>query len=344
MDCWRGDEEEFTERDEESPLKGELLIVDEASMIDLWLANQLFKAIPANMQVIIVGDEDQLPSVGPGQVLSDLLSSNKVPAVRLSLVYRQAEGSSITNLAHTMKEGKLPADFQTPLADRAFFPGQAATVVPLVEQVCSKALERGYSPLDLQVLVPMYRGEAGINALNERLQALFNPPKPRKSSMDYGEQTYRVGDIVLQLVNNPEENVYNGDRGEIVAIRRAKDTDNKKDQVIIRFDQLEVAYERQDLKQIMLAYCSSIHKAQGSEFPIVIVPLTMGYRRMLKRNLLYTAITRARDYLIMVGEERAFVYAVENNDRQSRYSNLPSRLAHLEEATANHKSETKSGN
>nr|WP_238544824.1 ATP-binding domain-containing protein [Geomicrobium sp. JCM 19037] len=162
--------------------------------------------------------------------------------------------------------------------------------------------------------------------------------------MDYGEQTYRVGDIVLQLVNNPEENVYNGDRGEIVAIRRAKDTDNKKDQVIIRFDQLEVAYERQDLKQIMLAYCSSIHKAQGSEFPIVIVPLTMGYRRMLKRNLLYTAITRARDYLIMVGEERAFVYAVENNDRQSRYSNLPSRLAHLEEATANHKSETKSGN
>ncbi|GAK05893.1 LOW QUALITY PROTEIN: RecD-like DNA helicase YrrC [Geomicrobium sp. JCM 19037] len=339
-----GMEEEFTERDEESPLKGELLIVDEASMIDLWLANQLFKAIPANMQVIIVGDEDQLPSVGPGQVLSDLLSSNKVPAVRLSLVYRQAEGSSITNLAHTMKEGKLPADFQTPLADRAFFPGQAATVVPLVEQVCSKALERGYSPLDLQVLVPMYRGEAGINALNERLQALFNPPKPRKSSMDYGEQTYRVGDIVLQLVNNPEENVYNGDRGEIVAIRRAKDTDNKKDQVIIRFDQLEVAYERQDLKQIMLAYCSSIHKAQGSEFPIVIVPLTMGYRRMLKRNLLYTAITRARDYLIMVGEERAFVYAVENNDRQSRYSNLPSRLAHLEEATANHKSETKSGN
>ncbi|EZH67960.1 hypothetical protein DH09_08580 [Bacillaceae bacterium JMAK1] len=336
---WRGDDSEFTERDEDSPLKGELLIIDEASMIDIWLANQLFKAIPAKMQVIIVGDEDQLPSVGPGQVLSDLLSSGKLPAVRLSLVYRQAEGSSITDLAHSIKEGQLPDDFKQPLHDRAFFPGSAANIVPLIEKVCQKAVDRGYAPRDVQVLVPMYRGEAGITALNEKLQELFNPKKPGQSSITYGDLTLRQGDMVLQLVNNPEENVYNGDRGEIVAIRRAKDTDDKKEKVIIRFDQLEVEYERQDLKQVMLAYCSSIHKAQGSEFPIVIVPLVMNYRRMLKRNLLYTAITRARDYLIMVGEERAYSFAIDHNDHHSRYSYLTERIAHLKEPITNHKND-----
>ncbi|WP_227002670.1 ATP-dependent RecD-like DNA helicase [Salicibibacter kimchii] len=330
---WRGEEEEFLEHDEENPLEGELLIIDEASMIDLWLANQLFKAIPAGMQVIIVGDEDQLPSVGPGQVLGDLLRSEKVPAISLSSVYRQAEGSSIIDLAHDLKEGKLSADIKETKPDRSFIACHGTSMPDVILQICQKAMDKGYPARDIQVLAPMYKGTAGIHLLNEKLQALFNPPKQGKRSMTYGDVTFRNGDIVLQLVNNPEDNVFNGDRGEIIALLKEKETEDGKEKLVVKFDGIEVYYEKQDLKQITLAYCSSIHKAQGSEFPIVIVPLSMSYRRMLKRNLLYTAITRARDSLIMVGEQRAFALAVETNDQHSRYSHLHLRI---QEASTNH--------
>ncbi|SDI85705.1 SF1B family DNA helicase RecD2 [Natribacillus halophilus] len=334
---WRGEGEEFLEHDEDNPLEGELLIIDEASMVDIWLANQLFKAIPDGMQVVIVGDEDQLPSVGPGQVLGDVLRSETIPAISLSLVYRQAEGSSIIDLAHELKEGRLSADFTEAQPDRSFIPCQGADMPDVVLRVCEKALEKNYSARELQVLVPMYKGSAGIHRLNERLQALFNPPQQGKRSVKYGDVEFRHGDIVLQLVNNPEDNVFNGDRGEIVAIQRQKETEDGKEKLVVSFDGKEVEYEKQALKQITLAYCSSIHKAQGSEFPIVIVPLSMSYRRMLKRNLLYTAITRARDSLIMVGERRAFEMAAQNNDQNSRYSHLHLRLAG-EEVSSNHES------
>ncbi|MBB6449487.1 exodeoxyribonuclease V alpha subunit [Geomicrobium halophilum] len=333
---WRGEDEEYLEHDEENPLDGELLIVDEASMIDVWLANQLFKAIPSHMQVVIVGDEDQLPSVGPGQVLGDLLRSQAVPAVSLSAVYRQAEGSSIIDLAHALKEGHLSAEFTKPKPDRSFIPCNGMNMTDMVKQICEKAMNKGYTAREIQVLAPMYKGPSGIHLLNEMLQELFNPPAQGKRSIKYGEVNYRQGDIVLQLVNNPEDNVFNGDRGEIVAILKEKESEDSKEKVVVSFDGIEVNYEKQDLKQIMLAYCSSIHKAQGSEFPIVIVPLSMSYHRMLKRNLLYTAVTRARDSLVLVGERRAFDIAVNNNDQNSRYSHLHVRLADEEEASSKH--------
>ncbi len=319
-------EEEGFEKSEEQQLEGKLLIIDEVSMVDMWLANQLFKAVPDDMQVILVGDEDQLPSVGPGQVLGDLIHSECVPVVSLSVVYRQAEGSSIIDLAHIIKNGEFPEKLEQPKSDRRFFPCGKHQVAQVIEQVCEGAVRRGYKPKEIQVLAPMYRGPAGVDMLNESLQELFNPAKEGKREVLFGEKIYRTGDVVLQLVNNPEEQVFNGDRGEIVAIFTAKETVDKQIQIVISFDGIEVTYTKQDLKQITLAYCSSIHKAQGSEFPIVVLPMVMSYRRMLRRNLIYTAVTRAKDYLILCGESRALEFGISQHNKDSRLTRLKEKL------------------
>ncbi|MFZ4451915.1 SF1B family DNA helicase RecD2 [Salibacterium aidingense] len=319
-------EEEAFEKDEEEPLEGKLLIVDEVSMVDMWLANQLFRSIPEGMQVILVGDEDQLPSVGPGQVLSDLMESAVVPVTALSVVYRQAEGSSIIQLAHSIKQGSLPQDLRAAYSDRRFFPCGRQHAADLIEQVCAGAVKKGYSPMDIQVLAPMYKGPAGVHELNKRLQQLFNPPEHKARKVTFGEAVYSKGDVILQLVNNPEDQVFNGDRGTVEAIFEAKETEDRQMQIVLSFDGKEVTYTRQDLNQIMLAYCSSIHKAQGSEFPIVVTPVLMSYRRMLKRNLLYTTVTRARDYLIITGEEQALQFAVDNESKDERYTMLKEKL------------------
>ncbi|MDZ5782898.1 SF1B family DNA helicase RecD2 [Marinococcus luteus] len=324
-------ENELFEKDEYEPLEGELLIVDEVSMVDMWLANQLIRAVPKGMKVVFVGDEDQLPSVGPGQVLGDLLEAGTIPTVSLSVVYRQTNQSSIVELAHAMKEGGLPDDFEQPFEDRRFFPCTKAQVADVVEKTCAGAIRKGYDPMDIQVLAPMYRGEAGIHALNERLQEMFNPRTPQKRSVTFGDAVYQKDDIVLQLVNNGEEGIYNGDKGVLETVFEAKETVDKEMQIVFSFDEKEVSYTRQDLKQITLAYCTSIHKAQGSEFPIVVVPMLMSYRRMLRRNLLYTAITRAKDYLILCGEKEAFMYAVKQESKNERYSHLRARLKNREE-------------
>ncbi|MDA3130800.1 ATP-dependent RecD-like DNA helicase [Aliibacillus thermotolerans] len=314
------------ERDEENPLQGKLLIVDEVSMVDMWLANQLFRAIPEGMKVVLVGDEDQLPSVGPGQVLRDVLIAQKVPTVTLSVVYRQAEGSSIIQLAHAMKQGSLPSDLKKPFPDRRFFVSTTDNSLDVVVQVCKGALNKGYSPMDIQVLAPIYRGPVGIYRINQELQTLFNPHQDKKRKITVGETIYSTGDVVLQLTNNPDEEVFNGDRGIIKGIIDAKETVEKQTQIVISFDGKEVTYTKKDMNQVMLAYCSSIHKAQGSEFPIVIVPMLMSYRRMLARNLIYTAITRAKDYLILCGEEQAFQFAVDNVQKEERFTTLKERL------------------
>ncbi|MFD2625630.1 SF1B family DNA helicase RecD2 [Salibacterium salarium] len=317
---------EVFEKGEEEPLEGKLLIVDEVSMVDMWLANQLFRSVPEGMQVILVGDEDQLPSVGPGEVLGDLIQTNILPVVALSVVYRQAEGSSIIQLAHSIKQGSLPEDLYTPYSDRRFFPCGKLQTADLIEQVCAGAMNKGYTPLDIQVLAPMYKGPAGVHELNKRLQQLFNPHENKKRKVTFGESVYSKGDVILQLVNNPEEQVYNGDRGVVEAIFESKETEDKQMQIVLSFEGKEVTYTRQDLSQIMLAYCSSIHKSQGSEFPIVVVPILMSYRRMLKRNLLYTAVTRARDYLILSGEQQALQFAVDNKNKEERYTMLKEKL------------------
>jgi exodeoxyribonuclease V alpha subunit len=310
-----------------SPLEGKLLIVDETSMVDIWLANQLFKALPDNMQVILVGDEDQLPSVGPGQVLKDLLSSERIPTVRLTDIYRQAEGSSIIELAHEIKNGQLPGNIMVQQPDRSFIRCTTTQLAQVVEKVALNAKTKGYSVKDIQVLAPMYRGPAGIDRLNHMLQEIFNPnPDGTRKELAFGDVNYRIGDKVLQLINQPENNVFNGDIGEIVSIFYAKENTEKQDMIIISFEGNEVTYTRQDLSQITLAYCCSVHKSQGSEFPIVILPISRSYYRMLRRKLIYTAITRSKQFLILCGEEDALRIGVERADEENRQTSLCEKL------------------
>ncbi|KOP83551.1 ATP-dependent RecD-like DNA helicase [Cytobacillus solani] len=321
---WNGTE--GFDRHEENPLEGKIIIVDETSMVDIWLANQLFKAIPENMQVILVGDEDQLPSVGPGQVLKDLLSSERIPTVKLTDIYRQAEGSSIIELAHEMKKGRLPANISAQQADRSFIQCNPGQIAAAIEKVVLNAKKKGYTAKDIQVLAPMYKGPAGIDRLNEIIQEIFNPNDGSRKELAFGDVKYRIGDKVLQLVNQPENHVFNGDMGEIVSIFYAKENTEKQDMVVVSFDGAEATYTRQDLTQITHAYCCSVHKSQGSEFPIVILPVVKSYFRMLRRNLLYTAITRSKQFLILCGEEEALRIGVERADEQSRLTSLTDKL------------------
>jgi exodeoxyribonuclease V alpha subunit len=322
---WNGTE--GFDRSEDQPLEGKILIVDETSMVDIWIAHQLFKALPDHIQVILVGDEDQLPSVGPGQVLKDLLASESIPTVRLTDIYRQAEGSSIIELAHEMKKGRLPANITQQQKDRSFFSCQVNQIAEVVEKVVQNAKKKGYTARDVQVLAPMYKGPAGIDRLNVLLQEIFNPnPDHTKKELVFGEVKYRIGDKVLQLVNQPENQVFNGDMGEIISIFTAKENTEKQDMVLVSFDGNEVTYTRQDLNQITHAFCCSVHKSQGSEFPIVIFPITRSYYRMLRRNLIYTAITRSKQFLILCGEVDALRLGVERTDEQNRNTTLCERL------------------
>lgn len=311
--------------DEDNPVQGRLLVVDEMSMVDIWLANQLLKSLPDDIKMVIVGDEDQLPSVGPGQVLSDLIQSGVVPVVRLTEIFRQAEGSSIIELAHQIKEGKI-GDITEPRPDRRFIRCGQSQVVAAVCQIAAGAVKKGYTAKDIQVLAPIYRGNAGIDKINEALQDQFNPQTDQKRSLQMGDHVFRVHDKVLQLVNNPDDHVYNGDIGEIAAILRAKETDEHEDTVIVSFDGTEIRYLKHDMNQLTLAYCCSIHKAQGSEFPIVILPIVRGYHRMLKRNLIYTAVTRSKKFLMLCGDADAFRQAVARSDVDRRHSNLAEKL------------------
>lgn len=315
------------EHDEDNPIAGKLLIIDEVSMVDIWIAHQLFKALPKEIQVIMVGDEDQLPSVGPGQVLRDLLSSNVIPTVRLTDIYRQAEGSSIIELAHQIKAGKLPQNITKPTSDRSFIRCSQTQMKDVIEKIIKSAINKGYTARDIQVLAPMYRGPAGIDQLNKLLQELFNPKTPGKREMKFGEVVYRNGDKVLQLVNQPDSNVFNGDIGEIVSIFYAKENTEKEDMIVISFDGNEVTYTKQDFNQFTHAFCCSIHKSQGSEFPIVVLPIVKGYYRMLRRNLIYTAVTRSKRSLVLCGELDALQWGVSNNDSSDRQTSLTKKLS-----------------
>lgn len=307
-------------------LEGGLLIVDEMSMVDTWLANTLFKSISTNMQVIFVGDKDQLPSVGPGQVLHDLLEIDDIPKQELNEIYRQGDGSSIIPLAHEIKNGRLPQNFTQNQKDRSFFACDAYKIEPIIAQIVQRAKDRGFTPQDIQVLAPMYRGAAGIDALNKMMQEIFNPnPDGKKKEVHWNETVYRIGDKVLQLVNSPEDNVFNGDMGQIVGITYAKNSEDKVDELTIQFDANEVTYKRSEWNKITLSYCCSIHKSQGSEFKMVILPMVHQYQRMLQRNLLYTAITRSKELLILLGELPAYQQCVAN-ESNLRYTTLKERI------------------
>lgn len=313
-------------------IEGSLLIIDEMSMVDTFLFRLLIRAIPNHMQVVFVGDQDQLPSVGPGQVFHDLLVSKQLPAMHLNNIYRQEKGSSIVQLAHDIHQGKLSDNFDQNQSDRSFIACNENQLPSVIQQIAKKARAKDFGLMDVQVLAPMYRGMAGINHLNDVLQDVWQP-KQTGQSVTIREHTYRIHDKVLQLVNNPEQNVFNGDLGLIVAMEAPKG-EKTPTKITIDFDENEVTYERNEWSQFTLAYCTSIHKAQGSEFPMVILPIVRQYSRMLQRNLLYTAVTRASDFLIMLGEKQAFEQCVRSVSVNRKTSLVERLVAAIDEKPA----------
>ena len=310
-------------------LDADFIIVDEFSMVDTWLANQLLSNISSQTKLLIVGDADQLPSVSPGQVLADLLQIPTIPQTKLETIYRQSEESTIVTLASQIQKGILPADFTEKKADRSYFEARNEHIPPMIEKIASAAIRSGIPAQDVQVLAPMYRGPAGIDQINNLMQNLINPVKKDELTFEAPDCQYRQGDRVIHLVNDAESNVFNGDLGYISDLLPAKYTDSKQDELTINFDGNEIIYPRSEWYKIRLAYAMSIHKSQGSEFPVVILPITKSSHRMMQRNLIYTAITRAKSKLILLGEKVAFDYAVKNTGT-ARKTYLVERFADLE--------------
>ena len=293
-------------------LDADFIIVDEFSMVDTWLANQLLSNISSNSKLLIVGDADQLPSVSPGQVLADLLKIPLLPQTKLEKIYRQGEDSTIVTLASQIQKGVLPPDFTEKKADRSYFEARSEHIPQMIERIVEAAIRSGIPAQDVQVLAPMYRGQAGIDHINKLMQDLINPAEKEQLVFEATDGQYRQDDRVIHLVNDAESNVFNGDLGYITDLLPAKYTDSKQDELTINFDGNEIVYQRSEWYKIRLAYAMSIHKSQGSEFPVVILPITSSSHRMLQRNLIYTAITRAKSKLILLGEKSAFAFAVQN--------------------------------
>ena len=308
------------QRNEEAPLEGDVLIVDESSMIDIILMNSLLKAIPTHMRLILVGDIDQLPSVGAGNVLRDIMDSGSVPVVRLTKIFRQAQSSRIIMNAHRINEGKFP-DISNGRNTDFFFleddnPEHAAgQIVDLVKRRLPKAYRVPTS--SIQVLTPMQRGVVGAANLNRMLQEAVNPTEIllRRSGL-----TYRLHDRVMQIKNNYDKEVFNGDIGSIQSI----DLENRT--LSVQFDDRPVEYDVTELDELTLAYATTIHKAQGSEYPIVVMPILMTHYVMLQRNMLYTGITRAKKLLVLIGSRKALRYAVHNVTVTGRNTRLAERL------------------
>ena len=320
--------------DEDNPLDTDLLIIDEASMIDILLMNHLLKAIVPGTRLILVGDVDQLPSVGPGNVLKDIINSNAIKVVKLDEIFRQEEDSLIVVNAHKINKGEYPVlnkgkDF---FFIRAREPGE---IVNIIVELCRDRLPKyyGLDPInDIQVLTPMKKGEVGINSLNKHLQQVLNPKAKHKGEKQVGEEIYRVGDKVMQIKNNYSieweivregmvvekgEGIFNGDFGKIVDI-------DEEDRIMkVVFDEeKEVEYSFNQLDELKLSYATTVHKSQGSEFPVVVMPIYWGPPMLLTRNLLYTAITRAKELIVLVGDENYLKRKVDNNRITKRYSSL----------------------
>lgn len=311
-------------RGAKQPLDTDLVVVDEFSMVDVPLMASLCRALPPDGSLLLVGDPDQLPSVGPGSVLADFLSSKMVPAVRLTEIFRQAEASRIVRAAHDVRHGRVPEDPAEKGADFAFLHREdpeeiASLVLRLVREEIPKRL--GLDPVrDVQVLAPMHRGSLGIRELNAALQAALNPPRPDRPEIERFGTKFRLGDKVLQTRNNYEKEVFNGDIGRIAAI------DGEAREVGIDFDGRRVVYEFGELDEVEQAYAISIHKSQGSEFPAVVIPLAMQHFLLLQRNLLYTGITRGKQLVVVAGQRKALATAVRQNDTRRRHGGLLARL------------------
>lgn len=314
------------QHNEEEPLETQVLIIDEFSMVDLLLFYNLLKAVTPGTRLILVGDVDQLPSVGPGTVLQDLIQSGRIPVVRLNVIFRQARESLIISNAHRINQGEFPYLAK----DQDFFfieDGNPEHIVETIPELVKTRIP-GYlhcDPVeDIQVLTPMRRTITGVENLNIRLQEALNPPSPAKPELKNGHLIFRVGDKVMQLKNDYQKAVFNGDIGRIRLI------DPEDHSVVIGFPELEgermVLYENEELDQLVLAYAISVHKSQGNEYPVVILPVTTQHFLMLQRNLLYTAVTRAKKMVVLIGTKKAIAIAVKNNKIEERHSLLRERL------------------
>jgi exodeoxyribonuclease V alpha subunit len=303
------------------PLVGDLFVVDEASMIDAPLMAQFLSALPPGAHLLIVGDADQLPSVGPGMVLHDLIASGAVPCVKLTEIFRQAASSRIITSAHAINRGQVP-DLKPASRSDFFFleASEPEEIRDLIVQLAHTRLpaKYGFDPIaDIQVLTPMNRNLLGTASLNHSLQLALNPPNEVKFEIERFQTTFRVGDKVIQTHNNYDKEVFNGDIGHITAI----DADPVK--LHVRFDaQRLVEYEPGELDELQPAYALTIHKSQGSEFPCVIIPVSTQHYVLLERSLIYTAITRAKKLCILVGDERALSLAISKQESRKRFTGL----------------------
>jgi exodeoxyribonuclease V alpha subunit len=294
--------------DQYHQLPHDLIIIDEASMIDIFLARRLFEAIKSDAQVIIVGDVDQLPSVGPGQVLSDLIQSNTIHTTRLNEIHRQAKDSQIVSLAASVNQQDVQHYDLRSENDVYMYRAEADEISNIIIRQIEGALKEGYDLIeDIQVLIPQYKGTVGIDNMNTILQDKFNQNKMKQ--MTYGSKVFYEGDKVIQLQNDPLRMIMNGDIGYISRIGIDQ---NGKEFMVVTFDDNEVLFEKSDLENLSLAYAMSVHKSQGSEYKIVILPLVRAYMHMLKKELLYTAITRAKKYLIILGDIKLLSYAANH--------------------------------
>lgn len=317
---WDKDSNTFA-TDEYSPRSEKYIIVDEVSMIDTLLMEALLKGIKRDSKLILVGDYYQLPSVSEGQVLKDIIDSDCLPVIRLNQIYRQTEGSYILNLAYDIKEKNISEDLFIKKEDYLFISSDNDNTISYIKEVVKKAIKKGYTDKEVQVLAPMYKSLNGIDNLNIMLQELFNPKSDKKKEIKLRDITFRECDKVLQLVNDPDNNVYNGDIGYIEDIIISKD---KKivNQININYDGNIVEYTPDKFINFRHGYAISIHKAQGSEFDMVIMPITNSFKRMLYNKLIYTGVTRAKKSLVVVGDANAFIYGINNDYIDNRKTTL----------------------
>jgi exodeoxyribonuclease V alpha subunit len=328
LEYTRGEDGEMRfQRDEARPLRAHALIVDEVSMVDINLFYALLKSIPGGCRLVLVGDADQLPSVGPGNVLRELIASAVLPVVRLSLAFRFSDRSAIVTSAHLVNSGKLPPLSSGDGEFRFIHSDEPEKTVEQILSLCSQRLprERGKSPQgDIQVLSPMRRTVLGVENLNRHLQQRLNPPAPHKPEVKAGGACFRLGDKVMQIRNNYQKEVFNGDIGIITHINR------EDGEVTVRYPDIngprDVTYELPELEELVPAFAVSVHKSQGSEYPVVILPVVTQHYLLLQRNLLYTAITRAKELVVLIGTRKALAIAVRNNKMETRHTRLAARL------------------
>jgi exodeoxyribonuclease V alpha subunit len=312
-------------KDQDDPLEADVVIIDETSMVDTLLMHHLLKAIPSQAHVILVGDVDQLPSVGPGNVLKDIIKSGRFTVVTLTEIFRQAQESMIVVNAHKVNQGQLPVIKEIDKPEETDFrfiqEEDPEKILQNILDLCSERIPGQYRfhPLrEIQVLAPMHKGTIGVTNLNIELQKRLNPGP---SGITRGVWNFRLGDKVMQVVNNYDKDVFNGDIGWISKI------DSEEREVVIDFDGRPVPYDYSDLDEITLAYAVSVHKSQGSEYPVVILPVVTQHYLLLQRNLIYTGITRAKKRVVLIGTKKALAIAVRNNKPQRRYTLLSERLA-----------------